>query len=148
MPAPQDNAEAAQPVPVADPVQAPSAADPAPAPAFPAGVAFVGAASVPAAPKVPAVAPDDRVVVKLSATELTWVSVAADGRSVFSGLLQPNQSMTLSGKERTQVKVGNAGGLQVSWNGKTIGPAGPHGQVRTLLLTAESYRIIAPDGSL
>jgi cytoskeleton protein RodZ len=105
-------------------------------------------AVLPAGPKAPALSADDRVVVSLSATELTWVSVAADGKYVFSGLLRPNQSMTLGGKERTQLKIGNAGGLAVSWNGKAIGPVGPRGQVRTVLMTPGSYRIIAPDGSL
>jgi cytoskeleton protein RodZ len=99
-------------------------------------------------PIVPPVRPEDRVVVRLAAIELTWISVTADGKSVFSGLLQPNQSVMLGGKTRTLLKIGNAGGLEISWNGKTLGPAGPRGQVRTLLLTPENYRFIAQDGSL
>jgi cytoskeletal protein RodZ len=105
-------------------------------------------AAAPSAPKTPAIAPDDRVVVQLSATEVTWVSVSADGKSVFSGLLQPKQSVTLGGKERAQLRIGNAAGVEVSWNGRAIGTVGSKGQVRTLLLTPESYRIIAPEGSL
>ena len=147
-PAPQDAAQVAPAVQVANPEQPPLPVEPAPEETDPAGVTFAGVASVPAAPKVPAITPDDRVVVKLAATELTWISVTEDGRYVFSGVLRPNQSMTLGGKERTLLKIGNAGGVDISWNGKAIGPAGSHGQVRIMLLTAETYRIIAPDGSL
>lgn len=91
---------------------------------------------------------EDRIVVKLSATAPTWVSVLADGRSVFAGTMQAHQSVTLGGRERTQIKVGNAGGLDLFWNGKTLGPLGPTGQTRHVLLTPESYSITAPDGSL
>lgn len=142
-PAPVQPPAVSQP---ASPASDPSAANQPPA--LESGVTFAGVSSTPPTPRVPPLAPDDRVVVKLAATEVTWVSVTADGKYVFSGLLQPNQSVTLGGKERTQVKIGNAGGLEISWNGKPIGSPGPRGQVRTLLLTPENYRIIAPDGSL
>lgn len=118
------------------------------APPQPTGMTLAPAGSSASQPKMPVVSADDRVVVQVAATEVAWVSVTADGKPVFSGLLQPNQSMTLGGKERTQLKTGNAGGLAISWNGKTIGPVGPKGQVRTVLMTPEGYRIIAPVGSL
>ncbi len=112
------------------------------------GMTIAPAAITNSQPKTPGIAADDHVVVQVAATELAWVSVTADGKPVFSGLMQPNQSVTLGSKERTQLKTGNAGGVAILWNGKTIGPVGPKGQVRTVLMTAESYRIIAPVGSL
>jgi hypothetical protein len=42
------------------------------------------------------------------------------------------------------MKVGNAGGLDVRWNGKAIGPIGPRGQVRVVLFTPENFQILAP----
>jgi hypothetical protein len=42
------------------------------------------------------------------------------------------------------VRAGNAGGIQVVFNGKTIGPLGPKGQVRTAVFTRDRYTILEP----
>jgi hypothetical protein len=42
------------------------------------------------------------------------------------------------------MRVGNAGGLEVRWNGKPIGPIGPRGQVRVVLFTPENFQILEP----
>lgn len=130
-----------------DPPLAPATSQPAPV-SVATPVPPADPAQTPAVPKTPSITPDDHVIVQVSATELTWVSVSADGKYVFSGLLQPKQSVTLGGKERAQLKIGNAAGVAVSWNGHALGAVGHKGQVRTVLLTPESYRIIAPEGSL
>jgi cytoskeleton protein RodZ len=109
-----------------------------------------GAATQPAANQplpAPAVAvpgPDDKVVLNLTASESVWISVTADGKTVFSGIMNPNETKTLAGKSSALVRVGNAGGLAITWNGKSIGPLGPKGQVRTVVLTPESYKINVP----
>jgi cytoskeleton protein RodZ len=112
------------------------------------GVTMTPADTTSPSPKAPAISPDDKVVIKIAATELTWIAITADGKTIFSGLLQPTQELTLGGKERAFIRVGNAGGLALSWNGKAIGPVGARGQVRNVVLTPESYRITAPDGTL
>lgn len=88
--------------------------------------------------------PDDRIVMNLSASEDTWVSVAADGKVVFVGILAANETRTLGARESARIRTGNAGGLDVNWNGKSIGTIGPRGQVRTVLLTPDGFRISAP----
>ncbi len=130
---------------------APTAAVQTPAPQLPKPSEPAPTAQTPdalPASKAPAISPDDRIVVTLSATQPSWVSVYSDGKSIFSGMLQPNQTVTLGGRERTQVKLGNAGGVDISWNGKTIGPIGRKNQVRTVQLTPESYHVTEPVGSL
>jgi cytoskeleton protein RodZ len=87
---------------------------------------------------------DGRAVLNLSATDEVWLSVTANGKEVFSGVLKPSQTKTLTGLEAAQMKVGNAGGLDVRWNGKAIGPIGPRGQVRTVVLTPENFEILPP----
>jgi cytoskeleton protein RodZ len=87
---------------------------------------------------------DGRAVLNLSATDEVWLSVTANGHEVFSGVLKPSQTKTLTGIEAAQMKVGNAGGLDVRWNGKAIGPIGPRGQVRTVVLTPENFEILPP----
>jgi cytoskeleton protein RodZ len=82
------------------------------------------------------------VIINISATEKTWVAMSSDGKPIFSGTLQPSETKTLGGKERFWIRVGNAGGLEITWNGKPIGPIGPKGQVRTIVFTPDNYEIL------
>jgi hypothetical protein len=86
----------------------------------------------------------NHVVLHLSATEKTWLSITSDGKQVFSGILEPSQTKTLAGLDMAKMKVGNAGGLDVLWNGKPIGPIGPRGQVREVLFTPDNFQILSP----
>jgi len=42
------------------------------------------------------------------------------------------------------MKIGNAGGLEIQWNGKSIGPVGPRGQVRTVRFTRQDFQVLSP----
>jgi cytoskeletal protein RodZ len=86
----------------------------------------------------------NHVVLNLSATETTWLSITSEGKNIFSGVLEPSQTKTLRASDVAKMKVGNAGGLDVRWNGKLIGPIGPRGQVRVVLFTPENFQILAP----
>ena len=95
-------------------------------------------------PDQPAVEGTGGVVLKLSATERTWLSVSSDGKEIFAGILQPSESKTLTGLDRATMKVGNAGGIEVRWNGKVISPLGTRGQVLTIRITPEDFEIVPP----
>jgi hypothetical protein len=82
------------------------------------------------------------MAVQVVASEQTWVSITVNGRSVFSGTLQPNETRTLSRVERARMVIGNAGGVDVITDGKSIGPIGPPGQVRFVLLSPDGPRIL------
>lgn len=85
------------------------------------------------------------VALNLSATETTWLSItSSDGKEIFSGVLAPSETKTLTGLDVAKMKVGNAGGIEVRWNGKSIGPIGPRGQVRTVMFTPQNFEIIEP----
>jgi len=91
----------------------------------------------------------NHVVLNLSATEKTWLSITtSDGKRIFSGILEPSQTKTLTAPEDAKMKVGNAGGLEVLWNGKPIGPIGPRGQVRVVLFTPDNFQILGPSEPL
>lgn len=90
----------------------------------------------------------NHVVLNLSATEKTWLSITSDGKQIFSGVLEPSQTKTLTGLDAAKMKVGNAGGLEVMWNGKPIGPIGPRGQVRIVLFTPDNFQILTPNPTL
>jgi hypothetical protein len=119
----------------------------------PAGIVPVKTSTASAAPaNAPAInvttttGPDgvNRVVVNLSATEKTWLSITCDGKRIFSGILEASQTKTLFGSDVATMKVGNAGGIEVLWNGKSIGPIGPRGQVREVLFTPDNFEIKQP----
>jgi cytoskeletal protein RodZ len=77
------------------------------------------------------------VQVILTAHEATWVQVSADGRTAFEGILHPNDTRSIAADDQVKIIAGNAGGLDISLNGKPLDPIGPVGQVRTVRLTAE-----------
>lgn len=123
----------------------------------------VRAAAIPSAPLVtvkataPVIQPDQpatsdqtveaaagSVVLKLSATERTWLSVSSGGKEIFAGILQPSESKTLTGLDRATMRVGNAGGIEVRWNGKVLAPLGTRGQVLTIRITPEDFEIVPP----
>lgn len=82
------------------------------------------------------------VQVLLKATEQSWISVFADGRQKFTGILQPNESKQVDADERVKVIAGNSGGLDISLNGKSIGPIGRTGQSLTVELTPAGAHVV------
>jgi cytoskeletal protein RodZ len=109
-------------------------------------VASVKNSAVPTVDVTTETGPDgvNHVVLNLSATETTWLSITSEGKNIFSGVLEPSQTKTLRASDVAKMKVGNAGGLDVRWNGKPIGPIGPRGQVRVVLFTPENFQILPP----
>jgi cytoskeletal protein RodZ len=116
---------------------------------------MVKPASAPeASPTPPAIAPEsatkltpispDDVQIEISATQATWISVTPDGKQVFAGILQPAEVRTLGAHDTALIRIGNAGGLSVRLNGKSIGPIGPAGQVRTLIINKSGFQIVEP----
>ncbi|HVW84480.1 MAG TPA: DUF4115 domain-containing protein, partial [Bryobacteraceae bacterium] len=96
----------------------------------------------PAAVEEPA-AGSHPVKVTLTAREASWVQITADGKPAFTGTLQPNDQQNVSADDTVKVVTGNAGGVEISLNGKPIDPLGPSGQVRTVRLTAEGPQFVA-----
>jgi len=88
--------------------------------------------------------PGYRFLLDLIAREETWLSVNSDGRKVFTGLLSPNQSKTVQSKEFAKMTVGNAAGLEIHLNGRSIGTLGGHGQVLVVVFTPDNYQILPP----
>ena len=63
--------------------------------------------------------------VAFTATEPVWVSVRSDGTRAYSGTLEGRQSREFGASKKMTVLIGNAGALEVSLNGKPVGPIGP-----------------------
>ncbi len=106
----------------------------------PAAAAPVVSAAKQQEPQAPA---SSKVELALRATEDTWLSVSSDGTTVFSGLLEANQTKTIEGKETANLRVGNAAGLDVRLNGTPLGSLGAHGQVRELAFTSGNFQFVS-----
>lgn len=87
---------------------------------------------------------DEKIALSISANDQSWVTVAADGKTVFNGLLAAGQSRAFAARENARMRVGNAGGLNVMFNGKPTGPLGADRQAVTLLFTPGSFEIVKP----
>ncbi len=104
------------------------------------GPAVASAKSAPTDVKVspPAEPGAGHLVLRLTATEPTWVSVVADGKPVFSGILQPSETRSIDATT-ARLTTGNAGGLSVEFNGKSIGAVGDRGQVRVVTFSPDRF---------
>jgi cytoskeleton protein RodZ len=121
-------------------VETPSAAlpVPAPAPAVPAQPNTPAPQAVVAAPQ----ADGAPVRVGLSADEKTWISISSDGKNVFANALEPHETKIVEASAKVRLTIGNAGGVEISLNGKPIGPIGPKGQIRVVELTPAGFQIV------
>jgi hypothetical protein len=82
------------------------------------------------------------VRVDLRALEPTWVAVYVDGEQTFAKLLDTDQTTTIDSTRQIRVRLGNAGGVEISANGRNIGPIGRKGEVRMIEFTAAGFRTI------
>ncbi len=99
--------------------------------------------TTPAPAKVSAPAQPGVARIDLEATEPTWISVTEEGgHSLMSAVLEPNNVRSLNLAKPTVVRAGNASGLTIRFNGKSIGPIGPHGGVRDVEFKNGTYRIV------
>jgi len=87
--------------------------------------------------------PDATVHVEITADETVWVLARADGKYAFSATMDPQTTRTVEGVKEVTLRLGNAGGVTISLNGKPIGSGGPKGQVRTIQFTSGGFHIVA-----
>jgi cytoskeleton protein RodZ len=123
---PQAVTKAPDPPAVAPAPPAPApAATPAPGPAAPAAPP---AAGTPPAPAPPAAAlGTHRLVIR--AVEATWIRVQPDEGRATEETLPAGASREWSAERRFVVTIGNAGGVEVTLNGKVLPPLGAKGAV-------------------
>ena len=71
---------------------------------------------------------------ELIAKETTWIVITIDDSEPKEMLLQQGDRVKWSAKNVFSLKVGNAGGIKLVFDGKEIGPLGEEGQVVALTL--------------
>lgn len=71
----------------------------------------------------------------IHAREDSWMSITADGKPVMSGILKAAAEKSIRAKDKVVLKIGNAGGVEISHNGKPVPALGEAGQTRTVTFT-------------
>ena len=69
------------------------------------------------------------VVLKIYARELTWISARIDDKETKEVLLKPGEGVMWNGESKVIITAGNAGGIDLVVNGKTLDPLGRRGEV-------------------
>jgi cytoskeletal protein RodZ len=96
-------------------------------------------APVPAPQSTPAPAPAARpivVVAKYSAD--CWTQVVADGREIFEGIPRVGETLTWNANQSMIVRLGNAAGVELTYNGQPQGRLGGDGDVISKTFTVNT----------
>jgi cytoskeleton protein RodZ len=68
----------------------------------------------------------------------TWLyATNEDGKVLFSGMIRKGNSKNFIQSEQVNLRVGNAGGVDISVNGKNVGSIGANGEVVNLTYNAD-----------
>ncbi len=80
---------------------------------------------------------EKRHVLRAVAMEKTWLRIVADDQQVSDVLLQPKETSTWTAHQKFDITIGNAGGVELFFNGTSQGRLGDSGAVLHLVLPKE-----------
>lgn len=81
---------------------------------------------------------DEPLHLDITAREPTWIQIAIDNGRPFEVMLKEGERVTWEAKEGFSLSIGNAGGVEVIFNGRPLGRLGEAGQVVRLNLPMEA----------
>jgi cytoskeleton protein RodZ len=73
----------------------------------------------------------------LRADEDSWAQIVADGKQLWSGVVSKDDAKSFRATKQLTVKLGNAPGVQLSYNGKPLPRFSQDSKTRTLTFTPE-----------
>lgn len=76
----------------------------------------------------------------IEATELTWIKISMDQNPPHEILLRPGEKIHKEASDGFRIYIGNAGGVNVLFQGKPLGILGEQGQVIRLTLPENAER--------
>ncbi len=85
------------------------------------------------------------ISLQLNAIEDTWLTLQADDQSGKEMILKPGEGTTFQASGRILMKLGNAGGLDLVLNGKSLGKFGKSGEVLNLIVTPQGVEVKRPE---
>jgi cytoskeleton protein RodZ len=84
---------------------------------------------------------DAPLVVDAAVVRSCWVTASADGARTVYRIVHPGERLQLRGRV-LRLRVGDAGALQLSVEGAQARPLGASGEVATIRITRENYRLL------
>ncbi len=69
-----------------------------------------------------------------------WMSITADDKVVVDGTLNADDERVIRANKRVVLDIGNAGGVEITHNGKILPPLGPEGKHVTFTITPEGVQ--------
>ena len=81
--------------------------------------------------------------VELRASEPTWVAAYKDDKQAFAKVLETDQTTVIDHAGKIRVRLGNAGGVEITANGKSLARVGEKGQVKTIEFTVAGFRVVS-----
>jgi transcriptional regulator with XRE-family HTH domain len=102
-----------------------------------------GSPPSPGTQSAPAGPPASGFDLALRAHDEVWLSSAVDGKPPSEAIMEDGQSITVHASDRAILKVGNAGALDVVFNGQRVPVRAAEGEVRTLTFTAAGLQVQA-----
>lgn len=83
----------------------------------------------------------ETVSLQLKAVERTWIRFQIDDQAEKEAMLQPGETLNLQETNHVHLLVGNAGGLDLTVNGKKLERFGGSKEVVSLVLTPEGVEV-------
>ncbi len=80
----------------------------------------------------------EKAVVIIEARQDCWLNVVVDGETAFTKTLRVGEKQEFEGKQSVYIKAGNAGGIDITYNGKKVEPVGKYGEVKEIEYRADS----------
>lgn len=83
---------------------------------------------------------DQPLILTIRAKRGSWMQVKSDGRIIFEDVLSKGKEEKWTAKEKIELWVGNAEGLNLFLNGKELGSPGK-GVIKGILITREGMKV-------
>ena len=75
-----------------------------------------------------------KLSLKITATELTWISISIDGDKRKEWSMRAGDVVTVKASDKFAIKIGNAGATRLNFNNEDLGELGPHGKIIDIVL--------------
>ncbi|MCP4714217.1 MAG: DUF4115 domain-containing protein, partial [Deltaproteobacteria bacterium] len=92
--------------------------------------------------------PAAQLTVRFVAHELSWIQLTVDDREPFDIMLRAGESYRQRAAERIRLRLGNAGGLVLFYNGRRLVPPGEAGKPVNLVLPRDVEKLLQPPPSM
>ena len=87
----------------------------------------------------------NRLSLQLKAVEETWVSLQVDDQPGKGMTLKSGETLSAQASNRIRMVLGNAGGLDLTLDGKPLEKFGKSGEVLTLIFTSKGVEVKRPE---